>query len=225
MLACSWSGGKDGCFAYWKTINDGHEIGCLLNTYRAESNRVAFHGVRSKLIVEQARSIGVPLLQIAVAGEDYESQFLAALRRLKRDGFGGIVFGDIDVKQNRDWCEYISRKAGLDAYFPLWNMDQKTILKDFVRDGFKAVIAALNSQYLKKEDLGRSVDLTWIQYIDSISKGPDGKTVTYCGENGEYHTYVYYGPIFNKPVSIRSSEIVSKQGYWLLDLEPVCTIP
>jgi len=218
MLACSWSGGKDGCFAFWKMACAGYEIKYLLNTYRKESGRVAFHGVRASLIEEQARSIGVELLQKEVAGNDYEKHFLEALFELKSLGVDGIVFGDIDIEQNRQWCESVCKKAGVRSYFPLWNLDQARILKDFIAEGFKAVVVALNSKFLNEEWLGKIIGLEFLNQIEAINVYRSATKITPCGEMGEYHTFVFDGPLFRFPIRYRLGEKVFKEGYWLIDL-------
>lgn len=220
MFACSWSGGKDSCLAYWKARSGGLKIGYLLNTYRRESGRVAFHGVRAELVCEQADSIGVELIQKEVNGENYEDMFLDALLQLKSHRVEGIVFGDMDVQQNRQWSEGVCRKAGLKSFFPLWEMDQKGILEDFISSGFKAIVVAVDSRFLDEGDLGHPIDKSWLDRIALANAQGGGPGITYCGENGEYHTFVYDGPLFESAVDFRLGQRVYREGYWLLDLQP-----
>jgi len=221
MLACSWSGGKDSCFAYWKVLSAGNEVGYLLNTYRRESGRVAFHGVRTDLVQRQAESMGVRLLQKEVFGKCYEEQFLEALLELKAKDVSGVVFGDMDIQENRQWAENVCRKAGLDSYFPLWGIDQKCILTSFMDQGFKAVVVAVDAKFLNEGDLGRQVDRDWLDHITARNSSGKDPPTTYCGENGEYHTFVYDGPAFRFPIEFRPGEKVHREGHWLIDLEPL----
>lgn len=220
MLACSWSGGKDSCLAYWKALSTEWEIDYLLNTYRKESRRVAFHGVRAELIQKQAESMGVHLLQKEVSGDHYEEQFLEALMELKAKGVNGVVFGDIDVHQNRQWSENVCRKAGLKSHFPLWKIDQKSILIDFLDLGFKAVVVALDSRFLNENDLGHTIDNKWLDHLSVLNSSGRNPQITYCGENGEYHTFVFDGPTFRSPIDFRMGEKVYREGFWLVDLQP-----
>lgn len=218
LFAVSWSGGKDCCLAYWKTISEGLDVRYLLNTYRKDSGRVAFHGVRAELIREQAASLGKDLVQKAVGDDDYEETFLEALSELKSKGVEGMVFGDIDVRQNRDWCERVSRIAGMESRFPLWDMDQGRILEEFMGAGFKAIVVALDSRFLSKEDLGKRIDPAWMKRIETLRRETMDVPVTYCGENGEYHSFVYGGPVFKSDVGVELGAPVMRGSYWLIDL-------
>ena len=218
MLACSWSGGKDCCQAYWEVVTAGKNVGYLLNTYRRESGRVAFHGVRAELVRKQAESMGVHLLQKEVFGNSYEEQFLEALEEVKQHDVTGIVFGDIDVIENRQWAEKVCRKAGLDSYFPLWGIDQRTILTNFYKLGFKAVVVALDQKFLGEGELGHELDDNLVDYISRFNSIDGNPILTYCGENGEYHTFVYDGPGLSFPIKIHIGEKVNRDGHWLVDL-------
>jgi len=218
MYAVSWSGGKDGCLAYWKAKSEGLDVGYMLNTFRRDSGRVAFHGVKAEFIQAQASAMGIPLLQTGVGDSDYEARFLEALSELRGRGVEGVVFGDIDVRQNRDWCEGVCRKIGLEAIFPLWMQDQKSIMEKFIGAGFKAIVVALNSRFLLREDLGRILDSQWLERIEVLRSGAKENPITYCGENGEYHTFVHGGPAFSREIGFAPGEIVSNGEYYLIDL-------
>jgi len=218
LFAVSWSGGKDSCLASWKAVSEGIDIQCLLNTYREDSGRVAFHGVRAELIQKQAEALGKALVQKTVGDGDYEDVFLGALVELESKGFEGVVFGDIDVRQNREWCERVARKAGLEPVFPLWNMDQKGIMEEFVGAGFKAIIVALDSKFLAKDDLGRKIDTAWLARIEDLRREAVGVPITYCGENGEYHSFVTGGPSFRSDIAVKTGRSIMKNGYWLIDV-------
>lgn len=164
--------------------------------------------------------MGIHLLQKEVSGSHYEEQFLDALMELKAKGVNGVVFGDIDVQQNRQWAENVCRKAGLESHFPLWNIDQKRILTDFLDLGFKAVVVALDSRFLSESDVGHRIDRNWLDHLSVLNSRGKNPQTTYCGENGEYHTFVFDGPAFRSPIDFCPGEKVYRGGYWLIDLEP-----
>ena len=172
------------------------------------------------MIQKQAESMGVHLFQKEVSGDHYERQFLEALMELKVKGVNGVVFGDIDVHQNRQWSENVCRKAGLKSYFPLWKIDQKIILIDFLGLGFKAVVVALDSRFLNENDLGHTIDDKWLDHLSVLNSGGKNPQITYCGESGEYHTFVFDGPAFRSPIDFRMGEKVYREGFWLVDLQP-----
>ena len=218
LFAVSWSGGKDCCSAYWKAVSEGFDVQYLLNTYREDSGRVAFHGVRAELIRKQADALGKTLIQRKVGNDNYEEMFLGALTELKSKGAEGVVFGDIDVRQNREWCERVTSKAGLGSIFPLWNMDQKGIIEEFIGAGFKAIVVALDSKFLTRDDLGKRIDLAWMERIEDLRRQATDAPITYCGENGEYHTFVFDGPSFKSEIKIKTGNPVMRNGYWLIDV-------
>lgn len=204
--------------AYWKAVSEGLDVQYLLNTYREDSGRVAFHGVRAELIQRQADATGKVLVQKTVGNSDYEETFLRALEELKFKGVEGVVFGDIDVGQNREWCERVTRRAGLDSIFPLWNMDQKEIMEEFIGAGFKAIVVALDSKFLTRDDLAKRIDMAWMERIEDLRRQATDVPVTYCGENGEYHTFVFGGPSFKSDIKIKTGNPVMRNGYWLIDV-------
>jgi len=217
-IAVSWSGGKDSCLALWRTIRSGSKVDYLLNTVRKESGRVAFHGVRASLVQAQADALGVHLIQKEVGDEDYREVFLSGLEELREAGVRRMVFGDMDVQQNREWCEGVCASAGLAAHFPLWAGDQRELLSEFIRDRFRAVVVCVDSAYFEESDLGRNVDEKW---LGDLEMGHNGKKrSTYCGENGEYHTFVFDGPAFKSPIRFSLGTHVLKTGHWLVDLAP-----
>jgi len=170
------------------------------------------------LIQRQADAIGKALVQKTVGNGNYEEVFLGALVELKSKGVEGMIFGDIDVRQNREWCETVAGKAGLGSMFPLWNMDQKEILEEFIGAGFKAIVVALDSKFLTKDDLGRRIDQAWMRRIENLRREATDVPITFCGENGEYHSFVFGGPSFNSDIKVKTGDPVMRNGYWLIDV-------
>lgn len=188
----------------------------LLNTVRCESDRVAFHGVRSGLVRKQAELLEIPLLQKHVGDDDYKERFLDALDELGRKGVTMMVFGDIDIDQNRGWCESVCREARIEPYFPLWGGDQRALLQEFIESGFKAVVVSIDSTQFDKSALGSPLDLAWLEKIQERRRL--GSPLTFCGENGEYHSFVFDGPLFRAPLGFSKGESVFRQNHWLIDL-------
>jgi len=208
----SWSGGKDSAFAYYKALKQGVEITCLLNAIRKRYGRVAFHGVRRELIELQAEAIGVPLHQFAVNLDNYEEKYKEAVRAVKAWGVRGGVFGDIFLEDGRQWVEKVCRAMGIKPAFPLWKIKTERLIKDFVAAGFEAYVVSTQANLLGKEWIGRRVDRSFISDLKRL------KNVDICGENGEFHTFVVDGPIFNKRIKLMKTKKVFIRGYWFLDI-------
>jgi len=215
--AVSWTGVKDCSLAFSKAISQGFSVKHLVNTYRQESGRVAFHGTRKDLLQSQANAMGMELTQVEVGDCDYEERLVAAFRELNGK-VNGMVFGDIDSPENRKWSENAAKKAGLEAYFPLWNIDQRRLLMEFIDCGFRATVVCIDSRYFGKEALGRNIDRDWLHDLDGMQKRKNGAAPTYCGERGEYHSFVYDGPLFERSLRMKTGPIVTKGDFMLIDL-------
>ncbi len=218
-VAVSWSGGKDSCLALWKTVAAGIQVDYLLNTVRRDCGRVAFHGVKAELVQAQADSLGIPLVQKMVGDDDYRKVFVSALEELKGGEVDLMVFGDIDVYQNRDWCEGVCRDVGLDSRFPLWGRDQRALLAEFMAAGFKAITVCIDAAFFDRTDLGSRLDDAWMAKLDEGRRTGTGST--HAGEMGEYHTFVHDGPLFKSPIAFELGESVSRTNHWLVDLKIV----
>ncbi len=191
----------------------------MLNTYRPENGRGAWHGIRTELIREQARSVQIPMLQKAVGTSDYQERFIESLVELKDKGVDTMIFGDIDPIENRSWCEDVCEKAGLKSFFPLWRMDHKQIVNEFIGSGFKAIIVSVDSRVLGREELGKEINDEFLEHLEDLKK--ERPSISVCGENGEFHSFVYDGPLFKTPVRFTMGETVMKNGNWTVDLLPI----
>lgn len=204
----NWSTGKDACLALHKLNTVNKPVEKLLTTFNAETKRVSMHGVSVDLLRAQAKALGIPLEEIALSGEvsleTYNKKMQEYAEKLKSEGFTTAVFGDIFLEDLRAYRETQLQKVSLAADFPLWNTVPKALLTDFFRLGYKAVIVAVNASVLDKSYCGKELTP---ELIDSF---PDG--VDICGENGEYHTFVYDGPMFKTPVDFIIGETV-KHAY------------
>lgn len=200
-----WSGGKDSGLALDRVRRAGaYDIVALITTVSEEHRRVAMHGVREELIDRQAQAIGIPLHKMYVAGQGSNGDYVPALRRalqhFKARGVADVVFGDIFLEDLRQWRENLLNDLGMAGLFPLWRHDTYRLAEEFIERGFKAVVCCVNDPQLKVSDVGSELDAAFFRSL------PDG--VDPCGENGEYHSFVYDGPIFRRPVSFAVGETV-----------------
>lgn len=209
-VVCLWSGGKDSCFACYKAISSGHEVIAFFNFTRPDNGDSLSHSLPPQLIFEQAEAIGMPLLQKAMPEQSYEQEFKNLISEWKKEkNIEGIVFGDIYLVEHREWIERVCKELEIEPIFPLWGMDTKQIVQDFIACGFKATIVCVNDGVLGKEWLGRTIDKKFIEDLHRYNPKIDP-----CGESGEFHTFVYDGPIFKKPVRFFTGKKVLKGIYW-----------
>ncbi|UKJ06287.1 diphthine--ammonia ligase [Solitalea lacus] len=229
--ALFWSGGKDSAFSLYKILNDHPqiELSCLVTTINEEYKRISMHGVREDLLDQQAQSIGIPLKKMYVpatcTNEDYETVLLGLFKQLKQEGITTIIYGDIFLDDLKIYREKLLEKADLQGCFPLWKKNTSTLVKDFIDKGFRTIICCVKSELLNKEQSGKEIDTT---YINSLPE-----TVDPCGENGEFHSFCFDGPIFTKPINFEIGETIFKpystkttegtfqHGFWFTDLIPV----
>ncbi len=206
----SWSGGKDSCFACYKAIHDGYNISHLLNFISQEFKRVSFHGTEAKLIRLQSQAIGIPLLQKETTRDGYEQEFKEAVQCLTPSDVKGMVFGNIYLQEHKDWVERICGEIGIQAIEPLWGENPEKVLSDFIDAGFEAVVVSAQCEFIDREWIGRKVDRSLMEFLK-------GNNIDICGENGEYHTLVTDGPIFNMRIEIIESRTITRDDYWFLD--------
>jgi len=206
----SWSGGKDSCFACYQAIREGYNVSHLLNFISKQYKRVSFHGTEAKLIQLQAEAIDIPLLQKETTRNGYEQEFKDAVRSLIPDGVTGMVFGDIYLQEHKDWVERVCQELGIEAIEPLWGQDPERVLLDFIDAGFEATIVSAKSELFDDKWMGRKLDREFLSHLKD-------NNIDLCGENGEYHTFVTDGPMFNKKIKITKSQPITRDGYWFLD--------
>lgn len=204
----NWSGGKDSSLALHKVLGDGEfEVAHLLTTVNGFHNRVSMHGVRVELMERQAESIGIPLHQVRLTEmpsmEEYNQNMAESWKKFKEEGIGYSVFGDIFLEDLRKYREEQLAQVGLQAVFPIWKQPTIDLLRSFIDLGFKAVLVCINEKYLDRSFAGRLIDESFIQDLPS--------NVDPCGENGEYHSFVFDGPIFKKPIVFAKGEIVYRK--------------
>ncbi|MEO5891663.1 MAG: diphthine--ammonia ligase [Ferruginibacter sp.] len=228
----NWSGGKDSSLALFYILQQKeYSVTRLLTSVNAVHNRISMHGVRRDLLHAQSDSLGIELaiteLPEQPAMVEYENILNKKVNELKQEGFGFAIFGDIFLADLRQYREDKLKNAGITALFPLWKIDTRELIHQFIRLGFRAIVVCINENYLDKSFCGRIIDE---QFIDDLPANVDA-----CGENGEFHTFVFDGPVFRKPVVFTRGEIVYREykapvitdgnsesikqyGFWFCDL-------
>ena len=215
----TWSGGKDSALALYELqrMHD-HEIVALLTTVTEDYDRVSMHGVRTILLEDQANSLGLPIEKVYLpknsSNEAYEAKMSEVLQKYLGLGVSSVVFGDIFLEDLRKYREDNLSRIGMKGLFPIWKKDTVELSHEFIDLGFKAIVTCIDSNVLDKAFAGRLFDRQLLSDFPS--------TIDPCGENGEFHTFVYDGPIFQKRVSHLKGEVVLRENrYWYCDLIPV----
>lgn len=213
----SWSGGKDCAAALGVVIAEGRlDAAALVTTVTAGYERISMHGVRTALLEEQARALGLPLekavIPMAASNEEYEAALERVLEHYK-GSLSKVVYGDIFLEDVRKYREEHLARLGFECEFPLWGMDTGKLAQGFIESGWRAVVVCVDGDMLDESFAGREYDL------DFLSDIPDD--VDHCGENGEFHTFVYDGPIFSRRVAFQKGEVVLRGGrFYFCDLLP-----
>jgi len=232
----NWSSGKDSAIALYYLLQDkSYSVDKLITTVNSHYNRVSMHGLRKELLIAQTKALNIKASLIELpempSMEIYEQKMLETVTRLKNDGFTHSTFGDIFLEDLRIYREKQLAKEGFKAVFPIWKRDTKELLNEFLDLGFKTIIVCANSKYFDKNIVGTIIDK---HFIDNLPEGVDP-----CGENGEFHTFCFDGPIFKNSIPFTIGEKVyreykapksddnticksdsEKYGVWYCDLIP-----
>ena len=212
----AWSGGKDSAIALYETMNAGrYEVIALLTTVTQDNDRISMHGVRSSLLKQQTESLGlkseVVLITKDASNEEYELNMGKTLSSYRRKGVLSVVFGDIFLQDLRKYREEKLSIVNMNCIFPIWNMDTNQLARKFIGAGFKAVTTCVDTKVLGKEFVGREINEEFLSELP--------KSVDPCGENGEYHSFVYDGPIFKKPIPVSLGEkVLRADRFYFCDL-------
>ena len=221
-----WSSGKDSSLAlYYLLQNKRYSVQQLLTTINLPYKRISMHGLRKKLLLEQANALGVPLNIIELpekpSMEEYEKIMRKQIFTLKQNNFTRMAFGDIFLEDLKKFREDQMQAYNVKTIFPLWRRNTLELINEFITLGFKAIVVCINSTLLNQSFLGRIIDQDFIKDLP-----PD---VDVCGENGEFHTFCFDGPIFKTPVVFKTGETIYKEyqtpgdtnshtGFWFYDL-------
>ena len=213
-FVASYSGGKDSILAIDKAIAAGYQPSQLITTFNPDKQRSWFHGLTSPILQLVENSMQIPIQKIVTTATTYSENFEVGLAEAWQLGAKICVFGDIDIISHLQWCITRCDNVGIKPYFPLWNKNRKELVHEFINLGYKARITIVNTTLLDARFLG---ELLTHQLVDEIeASGADP-----CGENGEYHTFVYDGPLFNKPLAIKYLEKIEQGEYVILPYEPL----
>jgi len=203
----NWSGGKDSGFCLYKAQQQGLNINALVTAVNQKHDRVSMHGVRRVLLEQQADSIQLPLYTTELPEQPdmnvYEEKISEANHLLKAEGYTHAVSGDLFLEDLKAYREALYAKDAIDCLFPIWKINTTEMLEEFISLGFKAVIVCVNNNFLDKSFCGRLIDRSFINDLP--------QNVDPCGENGEYHSFVFDGPIFSKPIPFILGEIVRQE--------------
>ena len=208
---CSWSGGKDSCLALYRAMQKGTPVK-LFSMMEETGGRSRSHALPPAFLLRQSEALNLPHDSRNATWGDYEARFIEALTEAAREGIEAAVFGDIDLEEHGRWEEMVCQKAGLALSLPLWQEDRRALAEEFIGLGFKAVIVTVNLKNMGMEFLGREYSAELLPELQAAG-------VDLCGENGEFHTAVYDGPIFRYPVAFRLGEPVSHDGYGFVGIE------
>ncbi|WP_085521767.1 hypothetical protein [Tuberibacillus sp. Marseille-P3662] len=206
QVAVSWSGGKDCTWALHELLHQQNiHVVKLLTTISGKTGRVPMHEISLNLIQKQAESMGVPIDCIQLPDQADNAAYNAALRRTfqdyKKDGMNAIVYADLNIASIREFREQLHASSSIQPLFPLWQKPTDVIAKDFINSGYQAIITCVDTNYLSTNWLGCPYNST------TLASLPEG--VDLCGENGEFHTFVYDGPIFEQAVALTIKDRMS----------------
>jgi uncharacterized protein (TIGR00290 family) len=214
----SWSGGKDSCVALHELQRSGaYEIAALMTTVTRDYERISMHGVRRELLAQQAAALGLPLHEVfipkAASNETYEAAMAEGLAVQRGRGVETVAFGDLFLEDIRAYRDRMMAENGMTAVYPVWGRDTRAFVEDFIAAGFKAVLVCVDLAQLDASFAGRTIDAALLADLPS--------NVDPCGENGEFHTFVFDGPNFARPVGIAVGERVQRDGFCFCDLTAV----
>ncbi len=209
----SWSGGKDCMLALYRLQKAAqHQISYLVNMCDAETNHSRSHGIKQELIVRQAEAMGISLIQQKTNRQDYELNFKTVILKLKEQDITAGVFGDIYLREHREWIERVCSETGITAIFPLWDNPTGELATEFILEGFKTLTVSVNAKNLTEDFLGQEYDMSFVEKLSKL----DG--IDICAENGEFHTYVYDGPNFRHPVQFQKGAVTFRDNHWFLEI-------
>lgn len=212
----SWSSGKDSAYALEVALREGMNVVELLCTLNAEADRVAMHAVRRELLLAQAERVGLPLrtleLPAACTHAQYDVLMARALEQAEAEGIRGMLFGDLFLEDVRRYRIEMLRRTSIKPLFPIWGRDTSLLAREMIASGTKAIVTCVDPRKLEGGFAGRAFDT---ELLDEL---PD--TVDPCGENGEFHTFVWDSPSFTRPISVDHGIVIHRDGFVFADVVP-----
>lgn len=211
-ILCSWSGGKDSCFALMQAIHAGYTPTVLLNVLNEAGKISRSHGIPTTILTAQAAAMRLPVHLISSSWEEYEKRFINALQELTAQyQLTHAVFGDIDLQAHRDWEEKVCATAGLTAVLPLWQQNRKLLVEQMLDAGIETMIVSCNT-LMGEAFLGRMLTRELVSELETLG-------VDVCGENGEFHTLVLNCPLFSQRIEVSTRKKLQHGEYWFTELE------
>jgi len=215
----AWSGGKDSAMALFEVLKTGnYEIAALLTTVTEDYDRISMHGVQAILLEEQAESLQLPLEKVYISkissNEEYEARMMEKLTYYRGLGVTCVAFGDIFLEDLKEYRKQNLAKIEMRGIFPIWKRDTARLARTFIDSGFQTIITCIDSKVLDKSFAGRIFDR---QFLSELPADVDP-----CGENGEFHSFVYDGPIFSKKIPYKKGEVILRnERFYYCDLVPL----
>ncbi|MEW6212915.1 MAG: diphthine--ammonia ligase [Acidobacteriota bacterium] len=213
----SWSGGKDSLMAMCEILrSENYCVASLITTVTRDYDRISMHGVRRELLHRQARALALPLHEVFISrnatNEEYESQMKEALAGYFRRGVRRVVFGDLFLEDIRQYRERLLKSVAMQPLFPIWHRDTSQTVREFLRSGFRAITTCVDAEKLDSSLVGRLIDK---DFLASLPRHVDP-----CGENGEFHSFVFDGPLFDEEIKFTVGETVLRDHHFFCDLIP-----
>lgn len=209
---CSWSGGKDSCFALMQAIQLGYSPKVLLNVLNEEGKISRSHGIPSAILQKQAAAMNLPIYLISSSWAEYELNFTNALKQLKQEyNLSHAVFGDIDLQAHRDWEEKVCTNAGLTAILPLWKQDRRRLVNQMLESDIETMIVSCN-EIMGDRFIDKIITASLVDELESMG-------IDACGENGEFHTLVLDCPLFRERINVSVIRKLLHENYWFSELK------
>jgi diphthine-ammonia ligase len=209
-VLCSWSGGKDCCFALLEAKRLGYNPVLLLNMMDVDGKTSRSHGLPVEILGQQAKAMNMELMTIPTSRENYEENFIKALKQAKLNyNIEGVVYGDIDLLVHREWQERVCKLVGLEAILPLWERKRTTLAKEMVEAGIESVIVACNA-VMGESFLGKTYSLEMIDQLIEMN-------VCSCGEDGEFHSLVVNSPLHQHKVELSDYSTDFRDGFHFIN--------
>jgi len=206
---CSWSGGKDCCLALNRALEKGYNVTHLLTMFDENGEKSRSHGISKELMQKQCDHLGIELFIIKSSWQNYQNNYIEGIKTLQTLGCEYGIFGNIDEEDYDGWLENIKNETGIKTLLPLYKETRENLINEFVKNKFKSIIVCVNGYYLSRDFCGREYNLEFIKDL------PD--TVDKCGENGEFHTFVFDGICFLNKLELKVEEVYSYTSNYIME--------
>jgi len=207
----SYSGGKDSALALYRMIEQGHTPVAMIATVNVKQSRSWSHGMAKEMLLAASKKLNIPLLFAECEMDNYAQVFEKCLKEARQKGADACVFGDIDIEAHREWNEARCQEVGLDCILPLWQESREALVYEMLEVGFRTIIKVIDGSKIEDSFLGQDLTIPLVLKLKETGVDP-------CGENGEYHTFVYDGPIFSEPIPVKVKEIKDIGVYKSIDI-------